>query len=178
MKGRRRIMAVLLAAALLSSVAAGETPTAHDPFLAQLGGQWDLTGTLMGKPVHHRCEGSWALKDSWLCFTLADTQVPSSYQAAVYIGLDPRAHDYIAHWLDQFSAGGAGVVATGHRDGQVRVLVFPYAEGAFRNTFTLAADGSSGTLLLEAHQPDARWSRFADYRLARPGAKPAGGAPR
>lgn len=184
MNGRRRIMpvlrsaAVLLAAALLSGVAAAQRPPAHDPLLAQLSGQWDLTGTLMGKPVHHRGEGSWVLKDGWLCFTLVDTQVPPAYQAAIYIGFDSRAHDYVAHWLDQFGAGGARVVGTGHRDGQVLVLVFPYADGAFRDTFRLAADGSSGTLLIESQQPDGRWSMFADYRLARPGATAAAGAPR
>jgi hypothetical protein len=58
----------------------------------------------------------------------------------------------------------------------VLVLLFPYAEGAFRDTFTLAADGSSGTLLLESQQPDGHWSTFADYRLARPGAKAAAGS--
>jgi hypothetical protein len=79
----------LLAAVLLSTAAAAEPPAAHDPFLAQLAGRWDLTGTLLGKPVHQLGEGSWVLGDGWLCLTLVDTQVPPAYQASVYIGERP-----------------------------------------------------------------------------------------
>jgi hypothetical protein len=43
-----------------------------------------------------------------------------------------------------------------------------YAEGAFRDTFTLAADGSSGSLLIEAQEKDGGWSTFASYTLTRP----------
>jgi hypothetical protein len=83
-------------------------------------------------------------------------------------GFDPKGGDYIAHWLDQFGAAGARVVATGKRDGQTLVLLFPYTEGQFRDTLTLAADGSSGTLLLESQEKDGSWSTFASYTLTRP----------
>ncbi len=73
----------------------------------------------------------------------------------------------MAHWLDQFGAAGARVVATGHRDGQQLVLTFPYPEGAFRDTFSIEPGGERGTLLLEAQQPDGRWSQFARYELRR-----------
>ena len=71
----------------------------------------------------------------------------------MFLGFDAKAGDYIAHWLDQFGAAGARVVATGHREGQTLVLLFPYQGSPFRDTLTLAADGSSGTLLLEAQKP-------------------------
>jgi hypothetical protein len=132
----RRIRTLLLGAALL--LVLGRVPAqpqgAHDPYLQQLTGRWDMTGTLLGKPLHQRGEGSWLLKDGWLCFTIIDAQVPPAYQAAVYIGFDPKAGDYVAHWLDQFGAAGARVVGTGHRDGRRLVLEFPYREGAFRDT--------------------------------------------
>jgi hypothetical protein len=42
-----------------------------------------------------------------------DLSRPSKYQADVYLGFDAKAGDYIAHWLDQFGAAGARVVASG-----------------------------------------------------------------
>jgi hypothetical protein len=50
---------------------------------------------------------------------------------------DSKANDFIAHWLDRFGAPGARVVARGERTGQQLIVVFPYAEGAFRDTFPL-----------------------------------------
>jgi len=166
----RRIRTLLLGAALL--LVLGRVPAqpqgAHDPYLQQLTGRWDMTGTLLGKPLHQRGEGSWLLKDGWLCFTIIDAQVPPAYQAAVYIGFDPKAGDYVAHWLDQFGAAGARVVGTGHRDGRRLVLEFPYREGAFRDTFSMEPDGERGTLLLESQEADGHWSTFASYQLRRP----------
>ena len=166
----RRLPVLLLGAALV--LMQGRVPAqpaaAHDPYLQQLAGRWEMTGTQLGKPVHQRGEGSWVLADGWLCFTIIDAQVPPAYQAAVYLGFDPKAGDYVAHWLDQFGAAGARVVATGHRDGQRLVLTFPYAEGAFRDTFSMEPGGERGTLLLESRQSDGHWSTFASYQLRRP----------
>jgi hypothetical protein len=39
--------------------------------------------------------------------------------------------------------------------------------GAFRDTLSLAEDGGSGSLLLEAQQQDGSWSTFASYQLTR-----------
>ena len=41
------------------------------------------------------------------------------------------------------------------------------ASVAFRDTLALAADGASGSLLLESQQNDGSWSTFASYRLTR-----------
>jgi hypothetical protein len=168
--------ALLLAAvALPGSRVLAQPPPAHDRFLAQLAGAWDMTGTLLGKPVHQRGKGTWVLADGWLCFTIIDAQQPPAYQAAVYIGFDPKTGDYIAHWLDQFGAAGARVVASGQLAGHSLVLTFPYAEGAFRDTFTLEPGADSGTLLLESQSQDGSWSTFASYLLHRPHAPAARG---
>jgi hypothetical protein len=165
---RRRALALLLGAALLTAGSAGAQPVPErDPFLQQLAGSWQMTGTLMGKPVHQRGEGRWVLGGGWLCFTIIDQGVPPAYQAAVYIGFDAKAGDYIAHWLDQFGAAGARVVASGHRDGPRLVLTFPYADGAFRDTFVMQQGAARGTLLLESQQADGHWSTFASYQLRR-----------
>jgi len=160
--------AVLLALALaLTAGSAAGAPVANpaDRFLAQLSGRWEMVGTVRGKPVHHRGEGRWVLRGAWLCLSIVDTASPPAYVASVYLGFDPRQHDYIGHWLDQFGAAGARVVATGKREGQTLVLLFPYAEGAFRDTLTLS--GASGTLLLESQEKDGHWATFASYRMTR-----------
>jgi hypothetical protein len=171
-KARIRILTLALLCASfvwpLGAEAAHRARPGRDPFLAQLVGPWDFSGTLRGKPVHYRVEGRWVLHKGWLRLALTDVAKPPAYVAEVYIGFDAHAGDYVAHWLDQFGAEGARVAATGTREGQTLVLSFPYAEGAFRDTLTLAADGSSGSLLIEAQQQDGRWSTFASYTLTRP----------
>lgn len=167
---RSRRMPLFLALALwLTAGTAAAAPVARpaDPFLAQLAGRWDMTGTVSGKAVHQHGEGRWVLKGAWLCLSIVDDASPPAYVASVYLGFDRKQHDYIAHWLDQFGAPGARVVATGKREGQTLVLLFPYAAGAFRDTFTLAGDGASGTLLLESQAKNGGWSTFASYRLTR-----------
>jgi hypothetical protein len=160
--------ALLLALAIgVAADAAPPQAAAADPFLARFEGDWDMVGTVQGKPVRQHGEGRWVLKNSWLCLTIVDAGTPPAYEASVYLGFDRRARDYIAHWLDQFGAAGARVVGTGQRDGQALVVLFPYAEGAFRDTFSLAAGGVSGSLLLESQEKDGHWSTFAAYRLTR-----------
>jgi hypothetical protein len=167
-RASQRLGLPALALALSGGLAAA-APTAQpaDPFLADLAGKWDMVGTVRGKAVHHHGEGRWVLKGSWLCLSIVDAASPPGYVASVYLGFDTRQHDYIAHWLDQFGAAGARVVATGRREGRTLVLLFPYAEGAFRDTLTLATGGGGGTLRLESQQKDGSWSTFASYRLTR-----------
>ena len=163
---RAPVTAAVLALSAAAGAAAPSTPQ-PDAFLAQLVGDWDMPGTLGGKTVHYRGTGRWLLKNAWLCLSLLDLGAPSTYQADVYLGHDVKQGDYIAHWLDQFGAAGARVVATGHRDGRTLVLLFPYPDGAFRDTLTLAPDGNSGTLVMESQGADGRWTNFARYRLLR-----------
>ncbi|MGH8262182.1 MAG: hypothetical protein ACRET4_01780 [Steroidobacteraceae bacterium] len=44
-------------------------------------------------------------------------------------------------------------------------LIFPYADGAFRDTFTRTAD--AWTLLIESQAADGSWNTFASYERAR-----------
>jgi hypothetical protein len=163
---RRAALALLLGALAASAYGAPAAAT-PDAFLARLAGDWNLVGTVMGKPVRSRGSARWVLNDAWLCLSLIDQGTASAYQASVYLGHDAHADDYIVHWLDQFGAAGARVVGSGQREGDTLVLLFPYHEGTFRDTLTLPAAGASGTLLLESQEPDGHWSTFASYRLTR-----------
>jgi Protein of unknown function (DUF1579) len=142
-------------------------PPADTRFLGQLLGRWQMQGTVLGKPVHYRARGRWVLNGAWLEFSMVDVARPPRYEALLYLGYDGKAGDYVGHWLDRFGAAGARVLATGARHERTLVLTFPYAEGEFRDTLTLAGDAHSATLLIEAHKPDGTWSTFASYTLQR-----------
>ena len=129
----------LLLAVCLPAAAAAPEPT-H--LLATLAGDWDLAGTVLGKPAHYRAQGRWVLHGGWLEFSMVDLATPPDYEARVFIGYDAKAGDYVAHWLDRFGAAGARVTATGSGQDGTLVLLFPYAEGAFRDTLSLAPDGA------------------------------------
>ena len=169
-----RWLALGLVSLLATRVLAAPPPP--DPLLAALAGDWDLSGTVLGKPAHYHASARWVLDGAWLEFSMADLSRPPGYQAQVFIGHDPKAGDYVAHWLDRFGAAGARVTATGHAQGRTLVLLFPYAEGDFRDTLTLAAGGRSGTLLLESHKADGSWSTFAAYQMTRRAARAASAA--
>jgi hypothetical protein len=169
-----RLCTALLLAALAPLAAAAEAASPPDPFLAQLAGDWDLTGTIRGQGVHQHAACRWVLKGGWLRLALTDLGKPPGYEASVFFSYDRKAGDYIVHWLDEFGAAGARVVGSGRREGTTLVFGFPYAEGAFRDTLTLAADGARGTLLIEQQARDGSWSTFASYRMVRAGARAAG----
>jgi len=72
------------------------------------------------------------------------------------------------HWLDRFGAAGARVVATGKRSGEKLVVLFPYAEGAFRNTYEFDPKSRIWSLIIESQAAGGTWSNFATYTLVRP----------
>jgi hypothetical protein len=168
-----RFLVTFLALAALAPAGTAAEPPEATRFLGQLNGEWDMTGTVLGKPAHYRAHGAWVLNGAWLELSMVDVGRPPAYQADLYIGYDATAQDYIAHWLDRFGAAGARVVASGERHERTLVLHFPYAEGAFRDTLTLAGDSASGTLLIEAQRADGSWSTFAAYRMRRSAAPAA-----
>ena len=126
-----------------------------------------MSGTLDGKPVRYRADGQRVLQGGFIELHMIDAASPPRYEADVYIGFDPKAHDYVAHWLDRFGAAGARVVAQGKRVGEQLLLTFPYADGPFRDTFTWQPSTKSWTLLLESQAADASWPTFASYTLTR-----------
>jgi hypothetical protein len=150
---------------LACTAAAG--PPEDTRFLGHFAGHWDMQGAVLGKPVHYRASGRWVLNGAWLELSMLDVARPPQYEAQLYLGYDGKARDYIGHWLDRFGAAGSRVVATGQRHERTLVLSFPYAEGEFRDTLTLAGDSQSATLLIEARRPDGSWSGFASYRMQR-----------
>jgi hypothetical protein len=166
-----------MAACMVLSIAASRSPAAaplassDEAYLDALQGIWTMEGSVGGKPVRYVADGRRVLNGGFLKLHMQDAASPPQYEADLYIGFDAKANDYIAHWLDRFGAPGARVVATGERRGLGLVFNFPYAEGAFRDTFNWDPKTLSWTLLLES-QRDGAWSTFATYTLRR--APPSG----
>jgi hypothetical protein len=140
---------------------------ADDAYLEKLLGQWDITGSMGSKALHYHARGERVLQGGFLRLHMVDASSAPQYEADVFIGADPQQHDFVAHWLDRFGAAGARVVGSGKRDDARLVMIFPYVDGAFRDTFTLRPDGGSWSLLLESQNADASWSTFANFTLTR-----------
>jgi hypothetical protein len=162
------IVTALFVMAWATTASAGEATTSPDEaYLDALRGTWDMAGSFGGTPVRYNAEGQRVLQGGFLRLHMIDATSPPQYEADVFIGFDHKANDYVAHWLDRFGAAGARVVARGVREGQRLVLTFPYAEGAFRDTFNWQPTTQSWSLLLESQAVDGTWSPFASYTLTR-----------
>jgi hypothetical protein len=158
-------IAVSVLAGAAAAQAADSRPSADDAYLDALQGRWIMSGTLGGKPVRYVADGRRVLQGGFLKLHMVDTGTPPQYEADVFIGYDPKARDYIAHWLDRFGAAGARVVAQGTRTGPQLVLIFPYAEGAIRDTFVWKPATRTWSLLIESRAANGSWSTFASYTL-------------
>ncbi|HEX3950555.1 MAG TPA: DUF1579 family protein [Steroidobacteraceae bacterium] len=163
-------------ATLLSIFAAGAGTTlgaeparaADDAYLDALQGTWNMTGTLLGKPVRYHARAQRILQGGFVRLHMIDVAPVPSYEADLFIGYDPKAKDYIGHWLDRFGAAGSRVVATGKREGQTLTIQFPYADAAFKDTFVFDPRAHTWSLTIESQTPGGAWSNFATYTLVHP----------
>ena len=144
-----------------------EARSPDDAFLDALQGDWQMTGTLLGKPVKYNARGERVLQGGFLRLHMIDAAPAPTYEADLFLGYDPKAGDYIGHWLDRFGAAGARVVATGKRHDETLVIQFPYAEGAFKDTFVFDSKSRTWSLLIESQAQGGAWSNFATYTLTR-----------
>lgn len=135
---------------------------ADDAFLDGMAGDWVMEGQVMGDPVRYRAHGERVLTGAWMEMHMVDANAtPPAYEARVFLGWDDEAHDYIAHWLDDFGASGARVAGRGVGDGDTLTILFPYADGVFRNIW--ARTDSGWTLTVDAQQPDGSWRNFGGF---------------
>jgi hypothetical protein len=161
------IATILLATTSVLAATPTQQPakSADEMFLDGLQGSWIMSGTIGGKPAQYLADGRRVLEGGFLRLHMIDAQKPPQYEAEVFIGFDAKANDYIAHWLDRFGAAGARVVARGERKGEQLVIIFPYTDGAFRDTFLWKPASRSWSLLLESQSAGGAWATFATYTL-------------
>jgi hypothetical protein len=146
---------------------AADAPSPDNAYLDELQGEWEMTGTLLGKPVKYHARGERVLQGGFLRLHMIDLGAAPNYEAELFLGFDAHAGDYVVHWLDRFGAAGARVVASGRRTGKTLVVLFPYAEGAFRNTYEFDPKSRSWSLIIESQAAGGAWSNFATYTLVR-----------
>ncbi len=96
-----------------------------------------------------------------------DVQVPSQYEARIFIGFDSDSNQIIAHWMDSFGAQYSIPHGTGTISENVIEFIVPYPSSSFKDKFAYSPEDDSWTLEITAHQPDGTWKQFASYSFKR-----------
>lgn len=161
---RLLVIATMLSLALATRSSAQPSRAASmDALLEHLVGRWRMTGSVRGKPVTYTMDGTRVLQRQFVELHMLDASRRPDYEARVFIGVDSTASRYIAHWLDRFGAAYSIPHATGEARGDTLLLSFPYADGAFRDTFVYHRPTDSWRFRLEAADSTGGWSLFAEY---------------
>ena len=160
----RSLALVMLA---MPSVETGFGQSTSRQLLDHLRGEWSMKGEVMKKAVAYAAKGEWVLQNQFCSFDMKDAAIPPTYEAILSIGIDSAHNEYVAHWLDSFGGAGARVVAVGPLSAEKIEIVYPYAEGRFRNLFKYDSNKDEWTLLIESEDKDSHWSVFAQYNILR-----------
>ena len=149
--------------AVLSLALLGATPAPPDPYLSHLTGKWNVSGTILGKPVHQSAQARWVLDRQFLLL-----HFEGAYSADVYIGYDPVRKRYVEHWLDVTGAAGATAVGFGERNGLSITFCYAYLDGPFTNAMTYDPATDTWRIHYATQDSSRRWRTFGDETLARP----------
>jgi len=155
-----------MVAALFQSTHAADAATTRPVLLSALDGRWTMVGDVMGKPVKYDMEAFPTLQGSFTEIHMNDVQVPSQYEARVFIGSGENGQ-IIAHWLDSTGAEYSVPHGTGSIMGNTIVFTIPYTSGQFRDTLTYQPARQTWTLVIESAKPDGSWQHFAKYDIQR-----------
>ncbi len=108
---------ILLAAGCAHAQTQPRTTDPRPEILKALDGSWIMSGDVMGKPVTYTMVAEPTLHGTFTEMHMTDVQVPSEYEARVFIGYDPTSKSLIAHWMDSFGATYSIPHGTGHITG-------------------------------------------------------------
>lgn len=158
--GRLIVFSTLILTAL-----PGFSQSTSGDLLSHLAGNWTITGSVMGKQVLYIAEGNWVLQNKWLCLHMKDTLRPTEYEADVYMGIDSAKNEYVGHWLDSFGGEGARVTGIGSVSPGKIEIVYPYAEGKFRNLFVFNSRADQWDFVIESEGKDGSWTDFAKFSI-------------
>ncbi len=135
--------------------------------LQKLDGDWVVTGDVRGKPVQYRVLATPALQGKFTEISMKDVQVPSQYEARIFIGLDHDSNQVIAHWMDSFGAQYSVPHGTGSISENTIEFIVPYPGSSFKDRFEYSPESDAWTLEITAHQPNNEWKHFAKYSFRR-----------
>lgn len=119
-----------------------QTMSAPDSLLDHLIGSWVLRGRMARQEVTHDVSFEWRLGREYVeMHEVSRERAPNgspAYEAIVYLGRDPRTHEYAALWLDNTEYGGFAPAGTGRgfAGGDSIPFLFRYSESSrFHTTF-------------------------------------------
>lgn len=158
----------VLCAPLLAAQQDGPARLFQDSLVAQLAGEWSMTGDLRGQAQNLTLKAEWVLNHQFLRLEMKDRGTPPAYEAVCYIGYDNASERYVAHWIDIFGGRVSETLGYGKREGNVMHFVFEYPEGPFRSDYVL--DPITGWRVdMTQKTATGAWQDFAHYRLTRRG---------
>ena len=160
---RKTVLAALLLGCASIGLAQedGEGTIFKDAFLDKLVGEWQLTGVVAGDSVENTLEAKWVLNHQFLQLHYRDVNVPSQYEALVYIGFNHAKQRYVVHWLDVFGGGYSETLGFGRRDKQSVTFVFESPEGLLHNTFQWLPEQKGWRLVIKQQDKSGAWQVFA-----------------
>lgn len=132
-----------------------------DPLLENLVGVWNLAGVVAGDSVANTFEAKWILNHQFLQLHYQDINVPSQYEALVFIGFNPAQNHYVVHWLDIFGGRYSETPGFGQRENNTIRVLFKSPEGLLQNSFTWFPDTQKWRSVIEQTDPSGTWQIFA-----------------
>ena len=129
----------VLCAPFLAAQQDGPAHPFQDSLVAQLAGEWSMTGELRGQPQHYTLKAEWVLNHQFLRFTeKTSAQAPAGehpYDSVWYLGYDTISDRYVLHLMDTFGGRFSETLGFGTRDGNQIKFVFEYPDGPFHTTY-------------------------------------------
>lgn len=139
----------------------GESIIFQDTLLDHLVGIWELTGVVAGDSVEITFEAKWVLNHQFLQLHYQDVNVPSEYEAFVYVGFNHQESLYVVHWLDVFGGHYSETLGYGKSDNNSINFVFNYPDWQLLNTFTWLPDQQKWLSVIEQQNQNGKWHTFA-----------------
>jgi hypothetical protein len=161
-------LAVLL---LVAPIHAQSPP--RDGLLNHLIGNWVLRGSIAGKETVHDVRFQWVLGEEYVeMHEVSRERTPAgkpAYEAIVYLGQNPRTHEYASLWLDNTAYGSFNPAGVGRGYAVADSIPFVFVDSptsGFRTTFVY--DRAKDTWAWHMDNEDAHGRRpFARVTLTR-----------
>jgi hypothetical protein len=160
-------LTMLVAASGVHAQESANSVDTRPALLQALDGHWVMTGDVLGQAVTYDMVAAPVLHGTFTEMHMKDVQVPSEYEARVFIGVDPDSRIVITHWLDNFGAKYSIPHGTGHISENTIQFTIQYDDGPFRDTLDFHPEDRSWSFVIEASQPDGSWKHFARYETRR-----------
>jgi hypothetical protein len=161
-----------LAVLLLAAPIHAQSPPG-DRLLNHLIGNWVLRGSIAGKETVHDVTFQWVLGEEYVeMHEVSRERTPAgtpAYEAIVYLGQDPRTHEYASLWLDNTAYGAFNPAGVGRGYAVADSIPFVFVDSptsGFRTTFVY--DRAKDTWAWHMDNEDAHGRRpFARVTLTR-----------